>query len=241
MAFGRSYAMQYEETQECFFCPFPFRSLLPLLTLPSFKFPYPPFPSLPFLLLTLVDASHSIDADHPIECDNGFWENRDPKKAEDVVFPHKTKKLLAYRDQGWVDRFDSGASYCAGTQIVFFDQSALVYRSYYEVQMTIHRPAVHTDDTGGGADEPTVLGDLHQRCAFVQSCCRYVEAAEESHACSGSHFLGIHVRRDSALECLEREVHRVTSAYEQCYHGGARVYGFVADCDYLLLEITDLI
>ncbi|KAJ7792205.1 hypothetical protein B0H14DRAFT_3499470 [Mycena olivaceomarginata] len=187
------------------------------------------------------DVGGDIDADHPIGCDNGFWENQDPKKVlvqlpgkpclttffncysklnnilafrlkmlthisrcrgtitlqlnderARTVFPHKTKKLLAYRDQGWVDRFDSGAS-ALGPKSSFRPVSPS-YCSSYEVQMTIHRPAVHTDDTGGGADEPTVLGDLHQRCAFVQSRCRYVEAAEESHACSGSHFLGIHAR-----------------------------------------------
>ncbi|KAJ7740984.1 hypothetical protein B0H14DRAFT_2637925 [Mycena olivaceomarginata] len=94
---------------------------------------------------------------------------------------------------------------CAGTQIVFFDQSALLYCSSYEVQMTIHRPAVHTDDTGGGADVTLQIcrGCGRIACLFRFSFSRYSRAA-----------------RDTALECLEREAHRVTSAYEQRYHGG---------------------
>jgi hypothetical protein len=81
---------------------------------------------------------------------------------------NKTKKLLSYRDQaweehlvaemdsalnGWVDgipphlRWDPNRR-----EETFFDQSCLLFCSYYQVQMAIHRPFIPTIREG----EPTV-------------------------------------------------------------------------------------
>jgi hypothetical protein len=79
----------------------------------------------------------------------------------------------------------------------FFDQSVLLYCSYYRVQMTIHRPFIPVmregEPTVSGYCPPSsiivsvvrrslncavlaVVGDLYQRRALVQPCCRYIAA-----------------------------------------------------------------
>ncbi|KAJ6472406.1 fungal-specific transcription factor domain-containing protein [Mycena sanguinolenta] len=71
---------------------------------------------------------------------------------------NKTKRLLSYRDQaweehiiaeldsalnGWIDRIPPHLRWDPNRpEDAFFDQSALLYCSYYQVQMTIHRPFI---------------------------------------------------------------------------------------------------
>ncbi|KAF7328387.1 Zn(2)-C6 fungal-type domain-containing protein [Mycena venus] len=151
-----------------------------------------------------------IDADFPIECDDEFWENEDPKKA--FVQPagkpclttffncylrlnnilafglkmlyslNKMKKLLAYRNQAWeehvVAELDSGLNAWIDSipahlrwdpnlrDDAFFDQSALLYCSYYQVQMMIHRPFIPTIRQG----EPTSLPSLSICTNAARSC-----------------------------------------------------------------------
>ncbi|KAF7328632.1 Zn(2)-C6 fungal-type domain-containing protein [Mycena sanguinolenta] len=71
---------------------------------------------------------------------------------------NKTKRLLSYRDQaweehivaeldsalnGWIDRIPPHLRWDPNRpEDAFFDQSVFLYCSYYQVQMTIHRPFV---------------------------------------------------------------------------------------------------
>ncbi|KAF7345892.1 Zn(2)-C6 fungal-type domain-containing protein [Mycena venus] len=151
-----------------------------------------------------------IDADLPIECDDEYWENEDPKKA--FVQPpgkpclttffncylrlnnilafglkmlyslNKTKRLLAYRDQaweehivaemdsalnGWIDSIPAHLRWDPNRRDdAFFDQSALLHCSYYQVQMTIHRPFIPTIREG----EPTSLPSLAICTNAARSC-----------------------------------------------------------------------
>ncbi|KAF8172539.1 fungal-specific transcription factor domain-containing protein [Mycena galopus ATCC 62051] len=103
---------------------------------------------------------------------------------------NKTKRLLAYRDQkweehivaemdsalnGWVDGIPPHLRWDPNRRDdAFFDQSALLYCSYYQVQMAIHRPFIpqirHISE-----GEPTSLPSLAICTNAARSCSHICE------------------------------------------------------------------
>ncbi|KAJ7323956.1 fungal-specific transcription factor domain-containing protein [Mycena albidolilacea] len=95
---------------------------------------------------------------------------------------NKSKKLLAYRDPAWaehiVDEIESALNIWLDSipphlrlepnrqNDAFFDQSVLLYCSYYRVQMTIHRPFIPVMREG----EPTSLPSLAICTNAARSC-----------------------------------------------------------------------
>ncbi|KAF7359679.1 Zn(2)-C6 fungal-type domain-containing protein [Mycena venus] len=95
---------------------------------------------------------------------------------------NKSKKLLAFRDPAWeehiVDEIDSALNSWLDSipphlrwdpnrrNDAFFDQSVLLYCSYYHVQMTIHRPFIPMIREGG----PTSLSSLAICTNAARSC-----------------------------------------------------------------------
>ncbi|KAF8158681.1 fungal-specific transcription factor domain-containing protein, partial [Mycena galopus ATCC 62051] len=96
--------------------------------------------------------------------------------------PNKTKRLLSYRDQaweehiiaeldsalnGWVDEIPPHLRWDPNRRDdAFFDQSAVLYCNYYNVQMTIHRPFI----VPGGLCLPTFVGN----CTNAARSCSHV-------------------------------------------------------------------
>ncbi|KAJ7212816.1 fungal-specific transcription factor domain-containing protein [Mycena haematopus] len=102
---------------------------------------------------------------------------------------NKTKKLLAYRDDaweehivaeidsalnGWIEGIPSHLCWDPNRRDnAFFDQSVLLYSSYYQVQMTIHRPFIPTIRQG----EPTSLPSLAICTNAARSCSRVADVS----------------------------------------------------------------
>ncbi|KAJ7306330.1 fungal-specific transcription factor domain-containing protein [Mycena albidolilacea] len=100
---------------------------------------------------------------------------------------NKTKKLLSYRDQSWeehlVAEMDSALNGWVDSipphlrwdpnrrEETFFDQSCLLFCSYYQVQMAIHRPFIPTIREG----EPTSLPSLAICTNAARSCSHIAE------------------------------------------------------------------
>ncbi|KAJ6479497.1 fungal-specific transcription factor domain-containing protein [Mycena vitilis] len=96
---------------------------------------------------------------------------------------NKTKKMLAHRDpkweehivaeldsalNGWIDSIPAHLRWDPNRRDdVFFDQSAFLYCSYYQVQMTIHRPFIPTVREQGG---PSALPSLAICTNAARSC-----------------------------------------------------------------------
>ncbi|KAJ6452430.1 fungal-specific transcription factor domain-containing protein [Mycena sanguinolenta] len=101
----------------------------------------------------------------------------------------KMKQLLAYRDDsweeyivaetdsalnGWIDGIPLHLRWDPNRQDeAFFDQSVLLYTSYYLVQMTIHRPFIHTIRQG----KPTSLPSLAICSNAARSCSRIADVS----------------------------------------------------------------
>ncbi|KAJ6487914.1 fungal-specific transcription factor domain-containing protein [Mycena sanguinolenta] len=103
---------------------------------------------------------------------------------------NKTKRLLAYRDQaweehivaemdsalnGWVDGIPAHLRWDPNRRDdAFFDQSALLYCSYYQVQITIHRPFIPSIREGTETSLPSlaICTNAARSCSHVADMSR---------------------------------------------------------------------
>ncbi|KAJ7225062.1 fungal-specific transcription factor domain-containing protein [Mycena haematopus] len=103
---------------------------------------------------------------------------------------NKTKRLLAFRDHAWEEHIVAEMDSALNGWIdgipphlrwdpnrrdeAFFDQSALLYCSYYQVQMTIHRPFIPTIREGTETSLPSlaICTNAARSCSHVADMSR---------------------------------------------------------------------
>ncbi|KAJ6571027.1 fungal-specific transcription factor domain-containing protein [Mycena vulgaris] len=103
----------------------------------------------------------------------------------------KTKELLAVRDEAWeehiVAELDSALNSWVDSipshlrwdpprlEDIFFDQSAFLYCTYYQVQMTIHRPFIPMIRTGASTALPSlaICTNAARSCSHVSDISRH--------------------------------------------------------------------
>ncbi|KAJ7686318.1 fungal-specific transcription factor domain-containing protein [Mycena rosella] len=160
-----------------------------------------------------------FDVELPIECDDEFWENKDPARAfkqpagkpSKITFfncfirlnniwavslkmlysLNKAKSLLAVRDEaweehivaeldsalnGWVDSIPAHLRWDPNRRDDnFFDQSAYLYCTYYQVQMTIHRPFIPMirKDASTALPSLAICTNAARSCSHVSDISRH--------------------------------------------------------------------